>query len=180
VFDADWIMVTYEFQSPGRDLDTRTRIALPDIGQDAHSEYQGYGCSAAYPAAGTPILTWGNDNTGTGFESVLINVGQFKALFPSATEFTADLRAFWWVTPTTNPVVCAVTLWKGGTPVKSGFVWTNPTAQFTGTIDSVPKVISLNIQSASTNGERVATLRYRLDTLVAILNNADTTTPVLP
>jgi len=190
LFDADWIMITYQFQSPGRDLDTRTRIALPNIGQDSQAKYLGWSRLAQYPATNPPVLAWGGDNTGTGFESILVNVARFKVLYPGETQFTVDLRCFWFGTPTTIPVIAAVTLWKGGTPIQDGCVvdrpdpqedsyycWTNPTAQFTGTIDSVPLTISLATQDSNTSGQRLATLSYRLDTLVAVLNNNDTTTP---
>jgi hypothetical protein len=193
-FDADWIMVTYEFTN-GSDLDTRSRIAIPNIGQDLQSEYLGWTYlgafepSVAYSSASTinptqHTICWGGDNTGTGFESVLLNVARFKALHPGETSVTIDLRAFWYGTIGTNPVVAAVTLWKGGTPIHDGckvgatpYCWTNPTKQFEGTIDSVPKVITLNRTQGSASGERLATLKYDLTTFVAVLNNNDTTTP---
>jgi len=198
IFDADWIQVTYEF-TDGLDLDTRTRIALPDVGQDLQSEYLGWSCLGTWdnispnlPFSGggtadptTHILLFGGDNTGTGFESVLVNVTRFKQQYPAATEFTIDLRGFWFNTQGFNPVIAATTLWKGGTPIHDGcvtgspFCWTNPTAQFTGTIDSVPKVVTLTPLSNKnlSPGERIATLKYNLTTLIAVLNNADTTTP---
>lgn len=188
VFDADWLMVTYEF-TDGLDLDTRTRIAIPDIGQDTQPEYLGWSCLGAYPTTGIPILTWGGDNTGVGFESVLVNILRFKELYPTATQFTVDLRGFWFNTLGTNPVNAAVTLWKGGTPVKDGclvvstpYCWTNPTAAFSSTLDSVPKVITLAPTSGkgTSAGERVATMKYDLINFIAVLNNADTTTPVVP
>jgi hypothetical protein len=43
-FDADYLMVQYEF-TDGQDLDTRTRIVTPDIGQDTTIEYIGYGAN---------------------------------------------------------------------------------------------------------------------------------------
>lgn len=181
-FDADWIMATFEF-TDGADLDTRTRIAIPDIGQDAQPKYLGWAVLSSYPGVGVPIITWGGDNTGTGFESVLINVSRFKELFPSETQFTVDLRGFWFNAPGVNPVIAAVTLWKGGTPIHNGcfnFCWTNPTALFTGTIDSVPKVITLfppNGSESTSSGERLATLKYDLVNFIAVLNNADVTTP---
>jgi hypothetical protein len=180
-FDADWIMVSYEF-TDGSDLDTRTRIAIPDIGQDTQPEYIGWSCLPTYPTTDIPILTWGYDNTGTGFESVLIDVIRFKQLYPVATEFIVDLRGFWFGSQGFNPVNAGVTLWKGGTPVKNGcgsYCWTNPTAAFTNTIDSVPKVVTLKPTSNKglSPGERVATMKYNLATYVTILDNADNTTP---
>jgi|SRR6478736_7174060 len=197
VFEADWIMVTYEFDD-GNDLDTRTRIALPNVGQDTQPEYLGWSCLGSFlpsePYSADPnrnpnnyVIMWGGDNTGTGFESVLVNINKFKTDVPLATEFFLDLRAFWYSTVGVNPVVAAVTLWKGGTPVHNGcvsgvtpFCWTNPTATLTGTIDSVPKLITLNTSNQDTAGQRVATLSYNLNTFIAVINNNDTSTPVVP
>jgi hypothetical protein len=191
IFDADYIMVTYEFTN-GKDLDTRTRIVTPNVGQVTANDYVGYGKPrpgyvddvSIWPRnAANPYEVWGGDNKGTGFESVLINLNIFTAAYPSATSIVVDLRAFWFVTVGTNPVNVAAVLWKGGTPVKNGcfnatvnkyFCWTNPTATSTLTINSVPKVIT---SRDITSGERVATLTYNLVTGEGILNNNDTTTP---
>jgi hypothetical protein len=183
-FDADYIMLTYEF-TDGLDLDTRTRIAIPDIGQDTQQEYIGWDLKSVWPITGTPILTWGGDNQGVGFESVLIDVNQFKINYPSATNFVVDARCFWFNTVGINPVNVAATLWKGGTPIKDGcyqgqyYCWTNPTATNSGSIDSVGIVITsdgLPTKSLS-SGQRAATLTYDLVTKIGVLNNNDTTTP---
>ena len=72
-FDADYIVLTYSF-TDGVDLDTRTKVTVPHIGQTTLADSIGWCCSEQWPADGTPILTWGGDNTGTGFESVLIDL----------------------------------------------------------------------------------------------------------
>ena len=175
-FNADYIMLTYQFTN-GSDLDTRTRIAIPNIGQISQSTYLGWGRLLKYPNTTTPILTFGGDNTGTGFESILINLTNFKQQYPNETQIVADCRSFWYGTKGTNPVNVAATLWKGGTPVKSGFVWTNTTATATYSINSVSKVINLQTQNAGTSGERVATLTYNLQSNNGSFNTNDTTTP---
>ena len=180
-FDADYIMLTYQF-TDGLDLDIRTRIVSPDVGQNTQSSYLGWGRQIFWPLVGTPYLIWGGDNTGTGYESVLVNLNQFKTMFPSATEILMDSRAFWYRTIGVNPVKIAATLWKGGAPVKDGcgnFCWTNPTAINTFYISSVNKVITSNgsPDKTLTPGERVATLRYNLITGNGVFDNNDTTTP---
>jgi hypothetical protein len=103
-FDADYLMVQYEF-TDGQDLDTRTRIVTPDIGQDTTVEYIGYGanyCSGSgdYATAGIYPLASGNnyilkhacDNTGQGFEAVLINLNNFTTAYPAENEITIDCR----------------------------------------------------------------------------------------
>lgn len=183
-FDADYIMLTYEF-TDGMDLDTRTRIAIPDIGQDTQQDYLGWSVKNVWPTTGTSILTWGGDNLGVGFESVLIDIKQFKIDYPLATSFVVDARCFWYNTVGTNPVNVAATLWKAGTPVKDGcyagqyYCWTNPTATNSSSIDSVGIVITSDglPNKSLTSGQRAATLTYNLVTYLGVLNNNDTTTP---
>jgi hypothetical protein len=188
VFEADYIMLTYEFTN-GQDLDTRTRIVTPDIGQDTQNEYLGWACQSQWPiGSNSPFFIWGGDNTGLGFESVLLDINLFKAAYPSATSILIDLRAFWYAQLGTNPVNVEATLWKGGTPVKNGclrvqngvfYCWTNSTAVSTLVIPSVGKVITdqgLPTKSLS-SGERVATLTYDFITSIGVFNVNDNTTP---
>ena len=190
-FDADFIMVTYQF-TDGDDLDTRSRIVTPNIGQTTQPSMVGYGINTVFPGSGIPIIVWGGDNTGIGFESVLINMGAFRDQYPDSTSLVADFRCFWWGIIGTNDVIAACTLWKGGTPVKNGcmnafgvsYCWTNPTATDTLAINSVGLQIPGPLYNNNTTprgqdvtGFRLATLTYNLTTNTGVLNNADTTTP---
>ena len=177
-FNADYIMLTYEFTT-GRDLDTRTRIVTPDVGQDSQSKYLGWSRYAQYPLSGEPYEIWSGDNTGTGFESVLFNINLFKTTYPLEDILVIDARGFWFNTVGTTPVNVAATLWKGGLPIKNGFLWENPTATETFQISSVGKIITLAPagNKANSSGERVATLTYNLSNNTGVLNNNDTTTP---
>jgi hypothetical protein len=177
VFDADYMVLTYQFTN-GRDLDTRSRVAIPNIGQTTQSSYVGWSRLFQYPTAGTPIIRWSGDNTGTGYESVLINLIKFRQDYPNETNIVVDLRAFWFGTLGTNPVNVAATLYKGGTITgPSNYVFTNTTYTSKYDISSVSKVITLKTTSSSTSGERVATLTYNLTTNTGTFNNNDTTTP---
>lgn len=207
-FDADYLMIQYEF-TDGQDLDTRTRIVTPDIGQDITDEYIGFGASSCnsgtydfngiYPTSATYsgnnyILKHGCDNKGTGFETVLINLINFKSsvINPThynASEITIDCRAWWYKTVGTNPVKLNLTLWKGGTIVQPTFDTGQPTSYtFTNTepdntliIKSSGKVIrepKLENPTAPNNDEawRVGVIKYNLITGVGTINNVDTTT----
>lgn len=215
-YAADYIMVTYEFEKDdnnnGDDLDTRTAIRVPDVGQNDGSLYLGYGGGGSigyaqngdvlwnvtaegqaatsyvsyWPNSTNPYLIWGGDNQGTGFESVLIDINEFKAAYPSATEMTIDHRAWWWGDESTKPVNVKATLWKGGTPVKvstSGtgkYYWNNPASTETLVVDSVGRVITVQGTEATignTKSERIATFKYNLTTGAGLLDNNDTTTP---
>lgn len=191
VFDADWIMLTYEFND-GDDLDTRSRITNPAVGQDTQTEFLGWDALSAYGPSETGsnqdplthVITWGNDNTGVGFESIIVNVAKFKADYPSEDNITLDLRGFWYGTIGVLPVNVGVTLWKGGTPIHDGceqggdfFCWTNPTKTLEKIIDSVPKIVSMDTTKSVVSGNRIATLKYDLSTFSVVLDNNDTTTP---
>ena len=137
-FDADYLMIQYEF-TDGQDLDTRTRMVTPDIGQDTTVEYLGYNANACFSTGSnfltngifpvgssftnpsTYILKHGCDNRGLGFESVLINLINFAALNSTENEITIDCRGWWYTLVGTNPVKLNVTLWKGGTIVQPTF-----------------------------------------------------------
>jgi hypothetical protein len=114
-FDADYIIVSYAF-TDGTDLDTRTRISSPNIGQSNAQSYLGWCRSEFFPDdEGTPILSWSGDNTGQGFESVFVNLIRFKELYPSETSLTIEMSAMWYGDLGSNPVIMDVMLYKGGT-----------------------------------------------------------------
>jgi hypothetical protein len=178
VFDADYMVLTYEF-TDGRDLDTRTRIVSPNIGQTFTGSYLGWGQQSVWPASGTPILTWGGDNTGTGFESVLVNLIAYQAAYPSNSQLVADLRGQWYGTVGSLPVNVAAKLYKGGTMVPSGYNFANPTATASASIASVGKVISTFSTTALDSGTRIATLTYDIVTNIGSFNSNDTSTPTV-
>ena len=204
-FDADYLMVQYEF-TDGQDLDTRTRIVTPDIGQDTTIEYIGYGanyCSGSgnYTTNGIYPLGSGNnyilkhacDNTGQGFEAVLINLNNFTAAYPAENEITIDCRGWWYNTVGTNSVKLNLTLWKAGTIViptfnnntlPTHFTFTNPTATGTLELKSSGATIqgpSVSSITAPNNNEayRIGVIKYNLTTNVGTINNTDTTTPTI-
>jgi hypothetical protein len=179
-FDADYIMITYEFTN-GRDLDTRSRIVIPNIGQDTQAKYLGWGVlnvPGLFPPS-DPIISFGGDNLGIGFESVLIDLKKLKLNYPTENILVADFRGFWHNTGLvgTNPVNVDAVMWKGGTIIKDGFKWENPTALSVFNIDSVGKQIFTQTGNSGTSGDRIATLTYNLTTGEGVLNNNDTTTP---
>ena len=201
-FDADYLMVQYEF-TDGQDLDTRTRIVTPDIGQDTTVEYIGYGanyCSSSGDYATTGIYPLGSgnnyilkhacDNKGQGFEAVLINLNNFTATYPAENEITIDCRGWWYHTVGTNSVKLNVTLWKAGTIViptfnnnalPTHYTFTNPTASSSLVLKSSGKVVrgpKLNSTEAPNNNEayRIGVIKYNISTNVGTINNVDTVT----
>jgi hypothetical protein len=217
-FDADYMVVTYQF-TDGVDLDTRTRIVSIDgttyADQNGQGKHIGYGQysrtpqSATYPSDLSPVricdlpveplAIWGSDNTGTGFEAVMID---FTQLGVSQSEIVIDCRALWWATVGINPVNLSFTLYKGGCMIKQGrngspaFTFTNPEASATLSGASASKVItaykdtsqiavgssdleSPNINAAASRGQRIAVIKYNRSTNVGSIDINDTTTPVV-
>jgi hypothetical protein len=190
IFDADYIIITYQFTN-GSDLDIRARVASPNIGQDSASKYLGFDRLSQFPTSGVPIIKWGNDNRGTGLESLYINVIRFKQLYPSATEIVTDLRCFWFAEVGSNPVKISATMYKGGTIVETAhtdgtfipldrytyYTYSNNGYTAIGAAQSSLKVITDYDPIGRTNGERLATLTYNLTSKTGTFNINDTTTP---
>lgn len=166
-FLADYIVIEYTFLT-GRDLDTRTRIALPALGS-----YSGWGFDDLVPN----LLEWGGDNTGTGTEASLLKVANFRNQYPSVEDITVDCRAQWYNQSSTDPVGLKISMYIGGEMIKDedSFNWTNPTATSTQVLDVNLKVISLLSQEPTDIGQRISTFKYNLVTGEGYLDPTDTT-----
>lgn len=165
IFNADYIVVTYAF-TDGSDLDTRTRISNPDIGQNELSTYIGWNRSNEFPfESETPILKWAGDNTGTGFESVLIDLIQLKTQFPqfSGSTITIDMNAMWYGSLGINPVIMNVMMYKGGTMSldEEAYLFVNNTYTGLYGVASTGTTVTLESQNG-VDQELVATLQYNL------------------
>ena len=164
-FDADYIIVSYAF-TDGADLDTRTRISSPNIGQNSAQSYLGWCRSELFPDnGGTPILTWSGDNTGQGFESVFVNLIRFKELYPSETSLTIEMSAMWYGTLGSNPVIMDVMMYKGGTIslVQEAYMFANDGYSGIYGVASTGTTITTQSQECFSQ-ELVAKLQYNLST----------------
>lgn len=165
-FDADYIVLTYSF-TDGIDLDTRTKVTVPDIGQTTLADSIGWCCSEQWPTSGTPILTWGGDNTGVGFESVLIDLNEFKTQYPGSNTIVMNTKAFWYGTLGTNPVTIQVTLYKGGTMIADPSNYTFINNTFTAAYGALsPGTIVTTNESNCIEGDNITSLQYNLSTFV--------------
>jgi len=126
----------------------------------AIGDYIGWGRGAT---AGGGLLQWGGDNTGTGLESVAIDINMYKAAYPGQSVITVDFRCFWYGLVGTNPVRLNVTLYKGGALRKVGFGFDNPTAVQSKAVSSASKTVTWFSQAASTNGQGLARLTYNVN-----------------
>ena len=162
-FDADYIVLTYAFND-GTDLDTRTRVTVPDIGQNTLPDYIGWCCAEQWPTSGNPILTWGGDNTGTGFESVLIDLIQFKSDYPGQNIITINANAGWYGDVGTNPVFIQAKLYKGGTMVAVPEDYTFINEGYTSAYGAIStgQVVTLDLFTSCVDGQDVRSLEYNL------------------
>ena len=201
-FDADYAVLTYKF-SDANDLDTRSRIVEPNIGMN---NYLGFDAGACFPAdaswsktkiPSSAVIDWSGDNTGTGYESILIDIQKSKALQPSMVNLVVDLRAAWFTSIGVLPVEVKAIFYKGGTMIKcypeqyaedtnGDFVrvmtyeYGNPTATNTLQVTSDSKVINTRYQAdAGVRLQRLAVFKYNVITKVGSFDINDTTTPAL-
>lgn len=149
----DYALIEYYF-SDGDDLDTRTRFITPESGT-----YNGWGWSQT---ADVTLGEWSGDNTGTGYESFLINIANIRAAYPTLLFLTVDTRCMWFNTIGTNPVEIRITLFRGGEMVPGNYTWTNPTATQSLSLSENSKVISYYSQERYDPGVRLGVLTYNL------------------
>lgn len=198
-FDADYAVLTYKFND-GRDLDTRSRIVTPDIGMN---QYLGFAAGNCFPAptSGTTwsttqipseaVIDWSGDNTGTGYESILIDIPKLKAIKSDMINLVVDLRAGWYPSDPEPmgvlPVEVKAIFYKGGTMLKSqpvtsplSYEYTNPTATSQLEVTSNSKVITTRFNDdGGVRCERLAVFKYNVVTKVGSFDINDTTTPAL-
>jgi len=184
-FDADYIIMTYQF-SGEVDLDTRTTMVYPDepaseSGYGAY--YVGSGWTPDFPThpqSSTYSILWhADDNTGFGYETVLINLNAFKYYYPGQSEIEIEAKAHWYVgswvpnfvmgdqtrLDSTPLVILNVDLYKGGTPIKNPsnqYQWINPTAGASMSLNSYGTKIDVIYSSGPGTGKRVAKFKYNV------------------
>jgi hypothetical protein len=179
-FDADYMVIKYNF-SDGMDLDTRTRIVTPNLGQNTQPDYIGWFVKESLQLGNDILLDWGGDNQGTGSESVLVDIKKLSELYPAQDEIVVDIRAFWYSVIGVQPVSINVNMYKGGVMSRDiptfGFLNTGytDTLEFNTngkqiTSDGLPV-------KRSTSGERLATFTYTKSTKTGVFNLFDNTTP---
>jgi hypothetical protein len=158
------LIVKWTFED-GLDLDIRCRIVQPNVGQNDLNSSLGYtgGDGSQFPAqstrywplTGTPIISWGGDNTGTGQESVLLDVGAFKSYFPGERYVILECKGNWYTTQGIRPVKLTAELYVGGTYNLSGFTFVNTGYQFGRVLDGLETYITSKFGSEDDNaGER--------------------------
>lgn len=171
----DWMIISYLF-TDGGDLDTRTRPLSPVAPDDGKA--LGWGQLDMFPPpvfVGDPDLggtvetqsvwTWGGDNTGTGFETVLLDLTKFRATYPGVTSLTAALSCGWYGSQGYNPIVLGCNLYQGGTPSLTNKQWSVAGSTDQLVIESVAVPCTDTLPSnprQSSPGQLMAVLSYNL------------------
>ena len=133
--DFDYAVFTYQF-SDGKDLDTWTRVVLPQQISDASGtvKYMGFAKQKCIPNSQQwtkeiippgIYADWAGDNTGIGVESVLVDLKKIKQDFPLENIIKVDLRCAWYGTIGILPVEVKAIFYKGGQMTKSGYKYSN-------------------------------------------------------
>ena len=152
--DASYVVISWTSYD-GSDLDIRFRCA--QAGQTTFAQTLGFttnnGSSPTpywynWPQTGTPVFTWGGDNTGAlSVEAILIDVAAFKSAYPSATIMHCECRGNWYLVKGTLPVKLQGVMYTGGTISHAGYNFTNSGA--TATANIVGESITLQSSTAA-------------------------------
>lgn len=115
--EFDYAVVRYLWTDQGgQDLDTRTLIIDPPRHVVVGWNRQG---------ADESFLNWVGDNTGSGVESVLINLNHLKQAYPNKKTFGFQFKAFWFSRINNGKFILQVETYKGGQMVTDGFDYVN-------------------------------------------------------
>lgn len=152
VFDADFLVFRYKFDD-GRDLDTRTSLVLPEAGSIV-----GWCKGSSYVGSNSlEWYRWGGDNTGTGYEAVVIYLNNITSSYPKST-IEGISNAFWYGTRVSGNVRLELAAYKGGIMRNISNDWVNEGGTQTGAITKYANVVT-NIGSC-VDGELVARWSY--------------------
>lgn len=151
----DYALIRYRWlPSGGTDLDTRTYMSVPNrtgrkVGWSRLKNDNEY-------------LVWNEDNTGSGVESVLIDIDKIHVDYPGEQIIELKMDGFWYSQVESGKLDIEFATFKGGKMVASGYDWINEG----GLAIQILKlgVDTLVQQSSDIDGENLATLRY--DTLL--------------
>ncbi len=152
-FSADFIVLRYLF-TDGRDLDTRTKLISPEVGS-----YVGWCMNGSFTGSNNLIwYEWSGDNTGTGYESVLINVSNIRSAHPTL-DISGECFGLWYGERESGNVTISLTAYLGGTMERVGFDFINVGGQQTADITKATN--SSANQSACIMGDFLTNFTYK-------------------
>lgn len=147
---GNFAIISYQWlPENGTDLDTRTKLMIPDIGNDL-----GWSRGGSIWGLSGPYMEWQGDNTGSsGSEDVWIYFENLNADYPDLEAFNIRLRAFWYGMAGDGKINLKTRLW----PDFASFENNNPP---TFDINQSKQLTSSNVRS-NVDGDDVATLIYQ-------------------
>lgn len=151
---GNFAIISYQWQPPnGTDLDTRTKLLVPDFGADV-----GWNRNSTISGTSGLYLAWQGDNTGTsGSEDVWIYFENIKADFEDNL-IQIRLRAFWYGPAGDGRINVKTRLW----PSLESFELDDPP---TSDIDRTQQ-LTTNAERSDIDGEDVGVLTYDRNTSV--------------
>lgn len=150
----DFLIIRYYWEaSSGTDLDTRTALINPNRGIDV---------GWSRNSTDSTYLTWGLDNTASGYEAVLLNIDALRTDFPDNDEFDIRMRAFWYGSRSSGRVNIEFTGYLGGEMVREGYNWVNEGGREVRSIDVERTVFTQ--QRTNINGDDLGIARYHVNT----------------
>lgn len=113
----DYAVIRYRWKEEnGRDLDTRTQIVQP-----MRSTIIGF----ARASEDANYLTWGSDNTGSGVESILLNMKKLSEDYTQEKIFSVQCSAFWFGSVRDGNLEIEFETYLGGEMQKQGYDFIN-------------------------------------------------------
>lgn len=160
--NVDYLILTYSWSNEaGNDLDTRTQIVEPlriaTVGWNKLTNDEDY-------------LTFSGDNTGSGVETVLVNVTNLVKLNAVDNTIKIELRAFWFGNIGTKIVTLKCAAYKGGTISKTGYTFMNTGGELLNSFQADVSV-EVNRAFAEGEGEKLMQLTINTQTKQAILSS---------
>lgn len=151
----DFAVIRYLWTSnSGRDLDTRTAITNPsrnnEVGWNRQQNDGGY-------------LIWGEDNTGSGVESVLLNLQKLKSDNIGQQSFQILCSAFWFSSKGSGDIEIQFETYLGGVMQQSGFDFINNGGSVVDNIRIPVNVVKTNT-GAPHNGQPLLILTHNART----------------
>lgn len=152
--DVDYLVIRYKWTT-GSDLDSHTRITNSSSTNISNYAVGWYANSLEYIPNNnsdiqTNLMNWAGDNTGTGQESILINISNMKERYSSdlPNVVNIELRCGWYGS-IGGDVYIQVDGYKNGTMSKSGRAWINTGGELKYSIEE--KLLNVNYSSTHKN-----------------------------
>lgn len=131
------------------DLDTRTQLQIPNRNS----------ITVGWNRAGNDedYLTWVGDNTGSGEESILVNMSKLASDFNG--QIKIEFAGFWFNKRKTGQVALEFTTYKGGSMHTEAYSWINQGGRVVQNLMLICNVV-LSSDAQDSDGQKIALLNF--------------------